>query len=213
MPNWCSNVVTFSHPEPKQIARLVKTAESDDVSVLQEFVPCPKELLNDELTTSYADEEKQRQVDALKQQMLDKYGCSSWYDWCIANWGTKWDICDVSVDQTAEDTVQLTFNTAWSPPLEAFGAMEEQGWNIYAMYYEPGCVYAGIYADGYDNCYQNWGDYQDARATLPQELDEMFGISEAQEEWERENEDEVTHWYKDGVAETGLEPHNPPKEI
>jgi hypothetical protein len=31
-------------------------------------------------------------------------------------------------------------------------------------------------------------------------------------EWEKENEDEVTTWYKDGVAQTGLTPHKPPKK-
>ena len=215
MPNWCSNVVVFGHPEPKQIARLIKAATKDDqtAGVLQEFVPCPAELLNDELTTHYADEAKQATVEAKKAAALEKYGFASWYDWCVTHWGTKWDLTSTNCNQLADDTVELSFDTAWGPPLEAFKAMEEQGWHIYAMYYEPGCVFAGIYTDGYDNCYQNWGDSQDARDTLPQELDEMFCISESQAEWERENEDEVTTWYKDGVEDTGLEPHKLTKEI
>ena len=46
---------------------------------------------------------------------LEKYGYMTWYDWCIDNWGTKWDACDVSVN---EDTnhVWLYFDTAWSTP-------------------------------------------------------------------------------------------------
>jgi hypothetical protein len=31
-------------------------------------------------------------------------------------------------------------------------------------------------------------------------------------EYEAENEEELTSWYKEGVEETGLIPHEPPKE-
>ena len=50
-------------------------------------------------------------------------------------------------------------------------------------------------------------DSGDVKQQLPQELDDAFGISESMAEWEAENEDEVTTWYKDGVEATGLVPH------
>lgn len=37
------------------------------------------------------------------------HGASTWYDWCVDNWGTKWNACDPDVG--AE---QITFETAWS---------------------------------------------------------------------------------------------------
>ena len=43
-------------------------------------------------------------------------------------------------------------------------------------------------------------------------LDAEFAISEQMEEWERENEEELTLWYKDGVEATGLEPHKVVKD-
>jgi hypothetical protein len=43
-------------------------------------------------------------------------------------------------------------------------------------------------------------------------LDDAFGISETMAEYESEQEDEVTVWYKDGVEQTGLEPHKVKKE-
>lgn len=201
MPNWCSNVATLSHPEPKMIARLLKAADQEGVGILQEFVPCPAELLNDELVTSYADPEKQKVVDEMKAAAMAKYGFQSWYDWCIANWGTKWDLCDVTATQPFDDTVLLHFDTAWSPPLEAYARLEELGFTVRAYYYESGMQFAGIYEDGNDEWYQDWGDSRGAKATLPQELDDTFGISESQEEWERENDDyeELTEWIKDGV--------------
>ena len=32
------------------------------------------------------------------------------------------------------------------------------------------------------------------------------------DQWEKENEEELTTWYKDGVEETGLEPHKKPEK-
>lgn len=40
---------------------------------------------------------------------IELYGCSSWYDWCCNNWGTKWNACD---SWTCEDS--FGFETAWS---------------------------------------------------------------------------------------------------
>jgi hypothetical protein len=40
-------------------------------------------------------------------------GATDWYEWSIANWGTKWNAYDHQVSQ--DDTV-LRFDTAWSHP-------------------------------------------------------------------------------------------------
>jgi len=39
-----------------------------------------------------------------------------WYDWRNFNWGTKWEACDVKITQDYTDFLEITFNTAWSPP-------------------------------------------------------------------------------------------------
>ena len=44
------------------------------------------------------------------------------YDWCVENWGTKWDcypICcggDVEIDEEDDQIVTMEFFTAWGPP-------------------------------------------------------------------------------------------------
>lgn len=43
---------------------------------------------------------------------LQNYGYSTWYDWCIENWGTKWN----SYDNEAEGKDCIKFSTAWSDP-------------------------------------------------------------------------------------------------
>lgn len=38
----------------------------------------------------------------------EKHGATTWYDWCVSNWGTKWNACESEVyGQTLE------FRTAW----------------------------------------------------------------------------------------------------
>lgn len=44
---------------------------------------------------------------------IRKYGGRDWYDWRIANWGTKWNAVGTYVDWDAR---QIMFQTAWSAP-------------------------------------------------------------------------------------------------
>ena len=194
MPNWCSNIATLRH-EDKSLIDKIEQAEG----VLQALIPCPEELNDDELTTSYGDEDKQKAVEAKRAEMVKKYGHASWYDWNIANWGTKWDLCEVNKTRIDANTIQLNFDTAWSPPVEAYDKLMGMDFEVLAYYFEPGMCFAGIYDNGNDDCYSDWGDSRGARATLPQELDDTFGISESQEEWERENEEELTSWIREGA--------------
>ena len=87
MPNWCYNTATFSHEDPAMIERLAKAADND--KVLQEFIPCPQELL--ETTAGRLIGNAQVYLEEKEKSNLDKYGYKCWYDWCVANWGTKWD--------------------------------------------------------------------------------------------------------------------------
>jgi len=43
---------------------------------------------------------------------LQKYGYTSWYGWCIQNWGTKWNTYQSRPLQAGDDT--MGFLTAWS---------------------------------------------------------------------------------------------------
>ena len=81
------------------------------------------------------------------------------------------------------------------------------------MYYEPGMCFAGRWSsDGGDECYSDWGDSEGAKATLPEEVDEMFGISESQAEWEEEErrEEELYRFTVDGAEQRKeLKLHDP----
>ena len=47
--------------------------------------------------------------------LQQKYGYHNWYDWCNANWNTKWDAFDVNVYDD-----EINFTTAWSAPEPIF---------------------------------------------------------------------------------------------
>ena len=74
---------------------------------------------------------------------------NNWYNWNIANWGTKWNAYDVEIDDKIDDDhpfLGYSFTTAWSPPTNVILALvdyivekrldismdwfyeEEQGW-------------------------------------------------------------------------------------
>ena len=54
------------------------------------------------------------------KQLIDvyeKYGATSWYDWRLQNWGTKWNAYHTSTgDMDDENKYTLYFQTAWSHP-------------------------------------------------------------------------------------------------
>lgn len=52
---------------------------------------------------------------------LNHYGVLSWYDWCIKNWGTKWNAYECFWDGNT-----LQFYTAWSAPEPVIAALSKQ---------------------------------------------------------------------------------------
>jgi hypothetical protein len=87
----------------------------------------------------------------------------------------------------------LSFDTAWSPPIEFYENLEEQGFRIEAFYYEPGMAFCGVYEDGCDDQFDIEGDSDWVEKHIPRRIDEAFAIAESMEMWEEDNgnEDEV----------------------
>ena len=116
-----------------------------------------------------------------------------WYEFNINNWGTKWDVgTDLGgIHEVTENSIDLYFDSAWAPPVEAYNKLTEMGFRVDAMYHEPGVAFAGIYRDGVDVCYDLSGlGIEQVRAELPPELDQAFDIVEMMEDWESDNQDE-----------------------
>lgn len=61
---------------------------------------------------------KAQQAIALHEQT----GFLNWYDWQIANWGTKWGACITTDDA---NTFECSFGTAWNPPVPVWKKLGE----------------------------------------------------------------------------------------
>jgi hypothetical protein len=97
--------------------------------------------------------------------------------------------------------LHTSFDSAWSPPVNAYYKLEELGFTVNAMYYEGGMCYAGEFTDGCDNEICLEGLSADDIENDHPDLDEAFGISESIREYEAENEEELTAWIKDGAEQ------------
>ena len=185
MPNWCNNSVELYHEDPAMIERARKAF--NDGRLLDEFIPVPKELHIVAGSVGDPDEQKKLEEDTARNLAVHGYG--NWYDFCVNEWGTKWDIgADGNPAQDIPGGLMLGFDSAWAPPCGAYEKLTEQGFRIRAMYYEGGMAFAGIWEDGNDDYYEYGGmDSKEIAETLPVELDEAFGISESAAEWEAEN--------------------------
>ena len=188
MPNWCNNTVEIYHEDPAMIER-VRTAFNDG-RLLAEFIPIPQSLKIVAGCVGDPDEQKKLEEDTARNREVHGYG--NWYDYCVNEWGTKWDVgADGNPAQDIPGGLMLGFESAWAPPCGAYEKLTEQGFRIRAMYFEPGMAFAGVWEDGFDDYYEYGGmSSTEIAETLPAELDEAFGISEDVAQWEAENAEE-----------------------
>ena len=192
MPNWCNNTVEIRHTDPAMIER-VRSAFNGE-GLLQEFIPVPQALRD--TVAGFPAEDQRAAHEAQMAENIEKYGYKDWYDFCVGQWGTKWEIgADGNPAQDIPGGLSLGFDSAWAPPIAAYEKLVAMGFEIRAMYYEPGMCFAGIWEGnehGFDDDYYDYSgmDSTQVAEELPAELDEAFGISESMAEWEEENADD-----------------------
>lgn len=198
MPNWCNNNLVLEHDDPAMITRAKDALDRGEF--LSEFIPVPKEL-TETMSGAYGDADKQAALEAQTRANIEKYGYGNWYDYCVNEWGTKWDVGgDGQTDVHPEGKMLHTsFDSAWSPPVNAYQKLEQLGFRVEAQFYESGMAFAGTYRDGECDDFSLEGMSADEIEQNYPELDDCFGISESIREYERENEEELTQWIKEGV--------------
>ena len=188
MPNWCNNTVEISHSDRSKMDALVDAI--NEGKFLNHIIPVPDSLHITAGREGADDDPKQIELERREKENLEQHGYANWYDFCVARWGTKWDVeAYDTVDK--DDKITFGFDSAWSPPIGIYEAMVEQGFSVRAYYYEPGMAFAGVWEDGEDDYYELGGMSSDeVRETLPESLDECMGISETMAEYEdMENEE------------------------
>ena len=197
MPNWCNNNITITGPK-KVIDKIEKITKKDKPDLLNYFHPMPKGLRD---TTADGSKDK---------AMIKKYGYSSWYDWAVENWSTKWDVCEFHGIQKHDYGISFGFDSAWAPPIGAYQKFldENPNVNIRTTYYEGGCDFMGIWDNGDDICYEissiapKGSTDKFWKTSEGKELDDLYGITESMAEYEaqQEEEKEDVHEYTKGQA-------------
>ena len=198
MPNWCNNVLTLTHEDPAMILRAKEALDRGEF--LAEFIPVPEQLKI--VAGCVGDPVEQAKLEADTKRNREELGYGNWYDFCVGEWGTKWDVGGDGQSDIHPDGKMLhtSFDSAWSPPVAAYDKLVELGFGVNAMYYESGMGYAGAYDEHGDQEINLDGMSADEIEQNHPELDEAFCISENIREYEAENqEEELTEWIKDGV--------------
>ena len=197
MPNWCNNTLTLTHDDPAMILRAKEALDRGEF--LNEFIPVPEDL---KITSGFlGNGDEQKELERKTAENREKYGYGNWYDFCVGEWGTKWDVGGDGQTDIHPDGKMLftTFDSAWSPPVNAYVKLEELGFGVNAMYYEGGMAYAGAYGDGNDEEISLEGmSAEDIENHYP-EIDEAFGIAESIREYQAMEQEELTQWIKEGA--------------
>ncbi len=105
------------------------------------------------------------------------------YDWCIENWGTKWEVDTDGLEYTDLDdgTAKISgwMHSAWSPPIKAFETFCEANDDVYAEihYHECGFGFVGYWdSNKGDDCFE-YGSKSNLDH-IPDALIEEFGLNE-----------------------------------
>lgn len=152
MPNHVTNTIRFngSKEDVERIMAFVKSDESE--FDFNKIIPMPEELNVEsgsrgedgleayreylrtgvqpkEITNKYGYkrtiEDETFELGKRYYDNIKKYGCTTWYDWCWNNWGTKWNAYDIYVGDG-----EVIFNTAWNAPENVIRKLSELFQNV-----------------------------------------------------------------------------------
>ncbi len=137
MPNHITNRLTIigTDKEVAQVRKKIRGEEEDTLIDFNKITPIPEKLKDTKSPMEIISQEK---YEAQEKRIADndlteferkygfwrcltgevaqeykwKYGHTNWYDWTIANWGTKWN----AYSQYSDDVNVIHFDTAWNTP-------------------------------------------------------------------------------------------------
>ena len=139
MPNWNSNYLTVKGFTPAEQSEFKEKVEAEElftyyhpipeeleysVNVVESIDAQRKEVEGKDWWSERTEEQREEYLARFKerkslQYLIDKYGEVDGYNWCIKNWGTKWDMGDPVIG-SEDSEFTCYFSTAWSPPVAAF---------------------------------------------------------------------------------------------
>lgn len=137
MPNHISNRLTITG-EVSDVTKVFAEIANEDTAIdFSKIIPRPPIFDNTasgyhtfdgkEVRTWWTDTKRWNDPDKLPDRAftdeeaaeLSASGFSSWYDWNIAHWGTKWN----AYSTRPLDDTSIYFQTAWSAPIKVITAL------------------------------------------------------------------------------------------
>ena len=191
MPNWCNNYLELTHEDPAMIERAKKAYV--DGRLLDEFVPVPADLHIVAGSVGAKGSPEQIELEAKEEANRLKHGYATWYDFCVNEWGTKWDVGadEGMITEDGPNALRMSFDSAWAPPVPAMEKFQDLGFKVKLVYWESGMCFCGLFDENGDDYY----DYTDMSAdeiaeTINSEIDECMNITESIREWEEDNRED-----------------------
>lgn len=155
-----------------QVEQVLDALKSDESDVdFNRIIPVPEELNRAICGGPLSDEQK-----ALQEENVQKYGYLTWYEFCVGEWGCKWNASEVSVNGNI-----MEFETPWSMPdgiakklsemfpevtLEWRYADEDTGYNVGEEHYKAGEVMLSVDVEegsreAYDMSFELYPEYRE----------------------------------------------------
>ena len=191
MPNWCNNYLELEHEDPAMIERAQKAFAEG--KLLEEFCPVPASLHIVAGRVGSDEDQNQKDLAAQEESNLATHGYRNWYDYCVNEWGTKWDVGGNGDQATVDspNSIKMNFDSAWAPPTAAMDKFMDLGFKVKLIYWESGMCFCGLYDENGDD-YMDYSDMSadEVEADINPEIDECMCIVENLREWEEENNEE-----------------------
>ena len=152
MPNWCYNRIRV-YADSDQVDQLKEIYDifNNHSDPFNQILPIPdfKNIPNDKGELPILEQMKNPDGSIAWEtyNFPDGKNDDRWYHWCISNWGTKWDLSELSIDYDDDEQLELEFSTAWSPPEGVIAELKDRypDLSFTCFYDEPGMEAAGYY--------------------------------------------------------------------
>lgn len=120
---------------------------------------------------------------------IDKYGADTWYDWSIANWGVKWNACDVFTYYIGKYAL-IIFSTPW-------GTVSENLLHEMTKYFDSDFIFEYVYEDEQNTVYTagNWDGVDVNDSCLFEAVSETFD----DDEWMYAEVKDFDEFYLDSI--------------
>lgn len=127
----------------KPSRRFFPLPDTDDPSQIWRYLP--RHVTTREKLLAYLGEKDPKTLAAgrIAKRCNDETGYYDWYEWSVANWGTKWNAYEFEERARGDGTYVFRFETAWSFPEPVFRRLAEmypalvfdvasfdEGWNF-----------------------------------------------------------------------------------